>query len=534
MVDKLRKKIVVPKHLPINMDSETYIDNAVKKIKHDMRKGISMKEAIYRINKNVVGVDNSRQSSGLSMSINKKMVGLFIIIAMIMTSVVMTTYMLYGKKSTVASNITEIMNIDGISSDQMILAAGVDTRPEIDEGAGNAHDVPGSRTDTIALFYLPANASKAAIVNIPRDLSVNIDDCKVWDSNTRKYSNETFTRTDVKINSSYADGGPECLLQTVNNTFNLNVDKYAEVDFQVFKELVDSVGGVKITTEEAMIDDTLGVITPGSGEYTLYGDKALDFVRARKVHGTSKSDLDRIQRQQYFFKTLFNTMLQTGKAKDPLFLLEISRILSGRMNTVNLSLNNISSLMKTASEVDPNNMYMTTVPIAGENNAGNLVHDSYKTEEMFDIIKSNTERINPDGAQGDYFPASNIENTSVTLVTSNKYDDRVNTTKEALESLFKEVLNTTSSGTVSNTTVYVNSKKGQDAVLAASMFPGAIISMQDAPIKTHTTFVMVFAGDTLDIISNINKNITKESHFVPQDFVGNGRDLVPRSLKNIE
>ena len=175
MVDKLRKKIVVPKHLPINMDSETYIDNAVKKIKHDMRKGMPMKEAIYRVNKNVVGVDNVRQSSGFSISINKKMVSLFVIITMIMTSVVVTTYMLYGKRSTVASNITEVMNIDGISSDQMILAAGVDTRPEVDEGAGNAHDVPGSRTDTIALFYLPANASKAAIVNIPRDLSVNID-----------------------------------------------------------------------------------------------------------------------------------------------------------------------------------------------------------------------------------------------------------------------------------------------------------------------------------------------------------------------
>ena len=49
-----------------------------------------------------------------------------------------------------------------------------------------------------------------------------------------------------KINAAFAYGGPKLLIRTVNHLTGLKINHVVLVDFQGFRELIDSLGGVTI------------------------------------------------------------------------------------------------------------------------------------------------------------------------------------------------------------------------------------------------------------------------------------------------
>ena len=55
-----------------------------------------------------------------------------------------------------------------------------------------------------------------------------------------------------RLNAAYAYGGPELLMQTVEQNFGIDVNRYVQVNFEAFANLVDAVGGVELelSTEE--------------------------------------------------------------------------------------------------------------------------------------------------------------------------------------------------------------------------------------------------------------------------------------------
>jgi LCP family protein required for cell wall assembly len=80
----------------------------------------------------------------------------------------------------------------------------------------------GQRTDTIMLVYVPPGG-KSALISIPRDSYLDIP---------RHGKN--------KINAAYAFGGPELLVQTVEQNTGLRVDGYMEIGFGGFVNIIDA------------------------------------------------------------------------------------------------------------------------------------------------------------------------------------------------------------------------------------------------------------------------------------------------------
>lgn len=124
-----------------------------------------------------------------------------------------------------------------------------------------------------------------------------------------------------RLNAAYAFGGPELLLETIKQNFDIEVNRYVQVNFQAFANLIDAVGGVdlELTNEEVQLVnaylneynmlenrpmDTDYLPADASGLLHLNGPQALAYSRNRYIG----SDFGRTQRQRKILEAVFHQL----------------------------------------------------------------------------------------------------------------------------------------------------------------------------------------------------------------------------------
>ncbi|UOQ45651.1 LCP family protein [Halobacillus salinarum] len=147
-----------------------------------------------------------------------------------------------------------------------ILLLGVDERQN-DKG----------RSDTMIVLTLDPDHDQMQLVSIPRD------------TKTKIIGDGRITR----INHSYAYGGSEMSVDTVENFLDVDLDYYVRVNMEGLSQLVDSVNGVTITNDRAF---SQGGYNFPVGKQHLNGKQALSYVRMRKQD--PQGDLGRNERQR--------------------------------------------------------------------------------------------------------------------------------------------------------------------------------------------------------------------------------------------
>lgn len=196
-----------------------------------------------------------------------------------------------------------------------------------------------SRSDTIMLATLDPEKPGVDILSIPRDSRVKIPG--------HGYD---------KINAAHAYGGPQLLLDTINNLLGSHVDKYVEVNFQDFQKIIDILGGVDIDVDKRMYYPEENInLKPGFQH--LNGYDALAYVRFRY---DPEGDITRIGRQQKFMKAIIDQTLKLSTIpKIPRLVSEISKDVK-----TNLSVKEMLSLA--LSMKDLNGSAVNTYMIPGE------------------------------------------------------------------------------------------------------------------------------------------------------------------------
>ncbi len=206
------------------------------------------------------------------------------------------------------------------------LVVGSDSRKGLTEEqqkdlkTGKDTEIGGGRTDTIMLLH--TGSGKPTLVSIPRDSIVAIPG----------YST-------TKINAAYAFGGPELLVETLEQNTGLRIDRYVEIGFAGVVSLVDAVGGVEICPEEDMDDDKAGLdIEEGCQE--VDGKTALGYSRTRKY---ANGDIQRVQNQREVIGGL------GGKLRSPMTVLDpirYFRVVTG--GAASVSVDNTASVVDMA------------------------------------------------------------------------------------------------------------------------------------------------------------------------------------------
>ena len=174
-----------------------------------------------------------------------------------------------------------------------LLVMGLDYRDwESDAGA--------PRTDTMILLSIDPLTRSAGVLSIPRDLWVTIPGFEPNRINTAYRFGEIY---------EYPGGGPELAMQTVEALLGLDVDYYAQIDFNAFERFIDEIDGVKLEIQEPIEVDPIGPKLPRElqpGRQVLTGELALAYARARNTEG---ADFDRAQRQQQVIMAIRDRLL---------------------------------------------------------------------------------------------------------------------------------------------------------------------------------------------------------------------------------
>lgn len=145
-----------------------------------------------------------------------------------------------------------------------------------------------SRSDSMILVSVDYIHQKIKLTSFLRDCWVEIPS----------------TGKSAKINSAFAKGGAPLLCNTIEYNFLVDIDHYVKVDFDMFREIIDELGGVEVevTQKEAEFINRTTRQTVNSGIVTLNGDEALVYARIRKLD----SDYKRTERQRKIISALIN------------------------------------------------------------------------------------------------------------------------------------------------------------------------------------------------------------------------------------
>ena len=213
-----------------------------------------------------------------------------------------------------------------------------------------------ARSDTMILVTIDPMTQTIGALSLRRDLLVNIPEGV----------------GEKKINMAYyygdawnlPDGGPGLAVETVEQFLGVDINYYAQVDFDAFVKVIDNVGGIVVTIDHSMTADwnrNGSPFTIEPGTYTLPGSYALAFARCREGCG---DDFGRGENQMQMIKSLrdrvigFN-MLPTLIAKAPALYNDVSSGIK-----TNMSLDQAIQLATLMMQIPKDNM--TTYNIGTE------------------------------------------------------------------------------------------------------------------------------------------------------------------------
>lgn len=149
----------------------------------------------------------------------------------------------------------EPLQDDGVIN---ILLIGNDSRENGEDG----------RSDAMILLSVSTRTNTIAMTSLLRDMYVEIPD-----------------HSGNRLNAAYSFGGPELLLETVEQNLGITVNRYVQVNFEAFANLVDAVGGVDLelsSGEKELVNGYLNEYNELTGK--SYGTDYLEDLSDGMVH----------------------------------------------------------------------------------------------------------------------------------------------------------------------------------------------------------------------------------------------------------
>jgi LCP family protein required for cell wall assembly len=234
-----------------------------------------------------------------------------------------------------------------------ILMIGSDSRAGTHGQYGSTSTIQGSRSDTSMLLHISPDHSHAYVISFPRDSMVPLYDCQ---PDQQGHPGQSVAPGQLEpLNSTFSNGGAPCLWKTLEQTTNIHIDHFVQVDFNSFKSIVDDVGGISVCLPFA-INNPQAHLVISAGRHTVLGARALAFVRLRENIGDG-SDTQRILRQQIFLASAAQKIQQTGLLGDYKVIRDVAHAL-----TTDLSGTQMLGIANSMKGLNPNAIRFITVP----------------------------------------------------------------------------------------------------------------------------------------------------------------------------
>ena len=231
--------------------------------------------------------------------------------------------------------------------------------------------------DTMIVITFNPKTLNATILSIPRDSYVPI---ACWPGKAKN-----------KITHS-ASYGNDCIINTIEEFLEIDIDYYAKINFKGLVKLVDALGGVDINVEQELCTDNSdrsGDICINPGYQTLDGEHALVYARNRKqlVNG----DFGRNAHQQELIIAMVNKMKNIKNVKTFMNILNtVSNSIDTNLTTKQmLSFYDIAKdLMKNANE----NAQIINIDQLYLEGASKMIYDKSVKMKLYNYIPNEYSR----------------------------------------------------------------------------------------------------------------------------------------------
>lgn len=246
-----------------------------------------------------------------------------------------------------------------------VLVMGIDDEGTVEDSGHNRNN---SLADVVALLIFDEEKEKVNIIAFNRDSMV---DMPVLEQGKRAGT----VNAQLSLAHSYGSGLEDSCENTVWTVSDLlggfDIDYYVAVNMGAIPMINDAVGGVTVNVE-----DDFSAVNPAitMGEFTLVGDQALTFIRARKNLG-DQLNISRMERHKEYVKGFF-LAFKENYAADSFIVSKLLEAANGYMVT-NCSGNTIIGMAERYQDYELGEI----VSPKGENILGEQYYEFYIDEE---------------------------------------------------------------------------------------------------------------------------------------------------------
>lgn len=189
------------------------------------------------------------------------------------------------------------------------------------------HPSADNGADTFILVHIAPHHRNAVLVSFPRDTMVPTYACP----RSGHYSGQAAAAGSLEpLNSTYSQGGPGCTWKTLEQQTGIRISHFVQLDYVGFEKFVQAVGGAEVCLPYPVNIPNDGLHLT-AGRHHIDALQALRFVRARDIG--QWSDLQRIQRQQFFMISVMQSALRQGLLGDPIKLLSVAHAVAPYLTT---------------------------------------------------------------------------------------------------------------------------------------------------------------------------------------------------------
>jgi LCP family protein required for cell wall assembly len=181
------------------------------------------------------------------------------------------------------------------------------------------------RNDVNILMTINPITHSIKMVSIPRDSYVPLNKTACGLS---PYLSNTM---DKLTHAGVWSTGVNCIIGTLEDTFNVKIDYYLQMNFSSFKGIIKALGTIQVNNAQAFTEDISGLkYHYEQGIIELDSQRAIYYARQR--HGFIMGDLQRVKNQQEVIKGII------AKITDISTLTKIESIVSAVQGTIDTNM----------------------------------------------------------------------------------------------------------------------------------------------------------------------------------------------------
>jgi LCP family protein required for cell wall assembly len=372
-------------------------------------------------------------------------------------------------------------------------------------GVGGADHDGGDLADTIQLVSISPKDKTVAMVSIPRDLYVQVPD-----SYNKVKINEVHS---IGEENGTEGGGPALLKKSVSEVTGQPVHYFIRADFDGFKKVVDSVGGVDVNVAEPGLYDPYypkgygyQILNVRPGEQHMDGELALKYARSRET----TSDFDRSRRQQEVMVAAKEKALSAQYLTNPAKISQLIDILGDHIKT-DLSFGEAEKLAEIIRDIQTDKVQSKVIDGADSG----LLYDSTGPGGAYILLPRDSSYSDIHQFVAQLFSSSNIKQEAPKVEVQNASGQTGLAAAEAdlLTGYGFTVTGSNSAPAIAQKTVvydYSNGKKNSSVQFLADRYKAQVVKQPGT--RTDVDMQLVIGTDYAKQSAKSNSNSTGSSY----------------------